>query len=298
MSFRRRRDPEDPSPDEETWWEVIEIVAEEGKRYRVRWAGKDPKTGKPWPLSWIPSSHCSSELIKEWEKTKANKESSLVPSESPRAPLAHSRPTDRSNLTKSSESLFPIRKRKHSSPSNTDDDSKPSRKRKPVTVIASQPGGDLGSGSAHSHHTRNILSDAPPHPPFEEIEMWVPTPTAKFGPPKRKHAAARPRDPPKERRTDSIVSTVTSQAPLTVSKQTVGLSESQLIALREEEEESQSQHYRPVSQPSAKLGSPSHDPAPSDPLKSLTGDARGEAEEISQDFQGNHPTNQASQQGL
>jgi hypothetical protein len=127
--------------------------------------------------------------------------------------------------------------------------------------------------------------------------MWVPTPTAKFGPPKRKHAAARPRDPPKERRTDSIVSTVTpvpSQAPLTVSKQPVGLSESQLIALREEEEESQSQPYRPVSQPSAKLGSPSHDPAPSDPLKSLTGDARGEAGEISQELQGNHPTNQLS----
>lgn len=127
--------------------------------------------------------------------------------------------------------------------------------------------------------------------------MWVPTPTAKFGPPKRKHTAARPRDPPKERRTDSIVSTVKplpSQAPLTVSKQPVGLSESQIIALREEEEESQSQPHRLVSQPSPKLGSPSHDSAPSDPLKSLTGDARGEAGEISQEVQDNHPTNQLS----
>lgn len=295
MSSGSRRSRNDPAPNEETWWEVIEILAEEGKRYRVRWAGKDPKTGKPWPLSWIPSSHCSSELVKEWEKTKAKKESSIVPSEPQQASLAHSCPTDRSNLTKSSESLVPIRKRKHS---NTDDGSKPSQKRKTVTVIASQPGGDLGSGSAQSHHTRNREDspNAPPHPPFEEIEMWVPTPTAKFGPPKRKHAAARPRDPQKERRTDSIVSTVTpvqSQAPLTVSKQPVSLSESQIIALREEEEESQSQPHPLVSQPSPKLGSPSHDSALRKPLKWLTGEM-GNAAEISQEVQDNHPTNQLS----
>ncbi|KAH9050231.1 hypothetical protein EDB84DRAFT_1259699, partial [Lactarius hengduanensis] len=63
-----RRIRNDPTPNEETWWEVVEIVAEDGKRYKVRWAGKDPKTGKPWPLSWVPNSHCSSELIKDWER--------------------------------------------------------------------------------------------------------------------------------------------------------------------------------------------------------------------------------------
>ncbi|KAI0002522.1 hypothetical protein BJV74DRAFT_751722, partial [Russula compacta] len=51
-----------------TSWEVVEIVAEDGKRYQVRWAGKDPKTGKPWPLDWVPNSHCSSELVKDWER--------------------------------------------------------------------------------------------------------------------------------------------------------------------------------------------------------------------------------------
>ena len=230
----------------------------------------------------------------------AKKELSLVPSELPQAPLAHSRPTERGNQTKSSESL-PIRKRKHPSPNNTDDDSKPTRKRKPVTVIASQPGGDLGSESAHTYHTTNREdppSETPPHPPIEQIEMWVPTPTAKFGPPKRKHAAARPRGTPKERRTDSIVSTVTSvpsQSPLTVSKQPVGLSESQIIALREEEEESQSQLHRPVSSPRPPdLGSPGHDSAPSGPLKSPTEDARDKAGEKSQEVQDNHPTNQLS----
>ena len=51
-------------------WEVIEILEEDGKLYKVRWAGKDPKTGKPWPLDWIPSSHCSPELVKAWERKK------------------------------------------------------------------------------------------------------------------------------------------------------------------------------------------------------------------------------------
>ena len=58
------------SSNQGTMWEVVEIVAENGKLYQVRWAGKDPKTGKPWPLDWIPSSHCSPELVKEWERRK------------------------------------------------------------------------------------------------------------------------------------------------------------------------------------------------------------------------------------
>ncbi|KAF8266235.1 hypothetical protein EI94DRAFT_1733639 [Lactarius quietus] len=297
MSSGSRRSRNDPTPSEETSWEVAEILAEDGKRYSVRWAGKDPKTGKPWPLSWIPNSHCSPELIKEWERKKAKNESSRVASssfESVQAPVAHSRPTDRGSLTKPSESHVPIRKRKHPSPGNTDDDPKPSKKRRPVTVIASQPGGDLGSAHHHTPNREDSLSHAPPHPPFEEIEMWVPTSTAKFGPPKRKHAAAKPRDPPKERRTDSIVSTATSmrtQAPL---MQPVGLSESQIIALREEEEESQSQPHRSVSRRSPKLGSPGHDSAPNDPLQTSMGDAKGEAGEHSQEVLDDHLMNQLS----
>ncbi|KAI0254568.1 hypothetical protein BJV78DRAFT_1121136, partial [Lactifluus subvellereus] len=66
MSSGSHRSRANPNPDEETWWEVIEIVAEEGKRFKVRWAGKDLETGKPWPLTWVPISHCSPELVKGW----------------------------------------------------------------------------------------------------------------------------------------------------------------------------------------------------------------------------------------
>jgi hypothetical protein len=58
------------SSNQRTEWEVIEIVAEDGKLFQVRWAGNDPETGKPWPLDWIPSSHCSTELVRSWERKK------------------------------------------------------------------------------------------------------------------------------------------------------------------------------------------------------------------------------------
>ncbi|KAH9975414.1 hypothetical protein BGW80DRAFT_1169333, partial [Lactifluus volemus] len=64
MSHRNKINPE---PNQKNW-QVVEVVAEEGKRYRVRWAGEDPKTGKPWPLAWVPSSYCSPDLVKEWEE--------------------------------------------------------------------------------------------------------------------------------------------------------------------------------------------------------------------------------------
>lgn len=308
MSSGSHQSQNDPALNEETSWEVVEIVAEDGKRYKIRWAGKNPKTGKPWPLSWVPNSHCSSELIKEWERNKATKVSPLASTssfESPQAPVARSRPTNRGDLTKSSKS--PVRtthKREHPSPTNTDNDSKPSRKRKLVTIIESQPGGDLGRGersSARSHHKLDregspTPGDAPPHPPFEEIETWMPSPTAKFGPPKRKHAAAKRSDLPKERRADSIVSIATpvrTQAPLIVSGQLVGLSKSQIVALREEEEESQSQPQRPVPRHSPQSGSPIQDFAPSDPLQTLTGDAR-DAGENYQEVRDNRPTKQLS----
>ena len=53
-----------------TKWEVIEIVAEDGKLFQVRLAGNDPETGKLWPLDWIPSSYRSAELVKAWERKK------------------------------------------------------------------------------------------------------------------------------------------------------------------------------------------------------------------------------------
>jgi hypothetical protein len=59
--------------DEDDLWEVIEIVAEKGKRYRVRWAGINPQTNKPWPLDWVPKSDCTPDIVKAWKQKQAQK---------------------------------------------------------------------------------------------------------------------------------------------------------------------------------------------------------------------------------
>ncbi|RPD57025.1 hypothetical protein L227DRAFT_236285 [Lentinus tigrinus ALCF2SS1-6] len=59
--------------DDETLWDVIEITAERAKEYRVRWAGNDPATGKPWAQSWVPKHDCTDELIRDWKIAKAKK---------------------------------------------------------------------------------------------------------------------------------------------------------------------------------------------------------------------------------
>lgn len=59
--------------DNENLWEVVEIVAEKGKKYRVRWAGLNPKTQRPWPLDWVPKCDCTPDLVKAWKEQKAKK---------------------------------------------------------------------------------------------------------------------------------------------------------------------------------------------------------------------------------
>jgi hypothetical protein len=51
-------------------WEVIEITAEYGNKYKVKWAGVDPLTGKPWEQSWVPKHDCTHNLVTGWEMKK------------------------------------------------------------------------------------------------------------------------------------------------------------------------------------------------------------------------------------
>lgn len=62
-----------PENDDEKLWDVIEILAERGKRYRVKWAGNDPSTGKPWAPSWVLKQDCTDDLIYAWKIKQAQK---------------------------------------------------------------------------------------------------------------------------------------------------------------------------------------------------------------------------------
>ena len=59
--------------DAETLWEVIEITAEKGGAYKVKWAGLDPKTRKPWAQSWVHKRDCTDRLVMEWKRKQALK---------------------------------------------------------------------------------------------------------------------------------------------------------------------------------------------------------------------------------
>lgn len=59
--------------DAQTLWEVIQITAERGKFYKVKWAGTDPKTKKPWAQSWVAKHDCTDDLVTEWKLKQARK---------------------------------------------------------------------------------------------------------------------------------------------------------------------------------------------------------------------------------
>jgi hypothetical protein len=48
-------------------WEVVEITAEYRNKYKVKWAGVDPLTGKPWEQSWVAKYDCTHDLVRRWE---------------------------------------------------------------------------------------------------------------------------------------------------------------------------------------------------------------------------------------
>ncbi|TFK33475.1 hypothetical protein BDQ12DRAFT_738787 [Crucibulum laeve] len=59
--------------DLEVLWEVENITAEKGKLYKVKWAGLDPATNKPWKQTWVPKHDCTPDIVKEWKMKQAKK---------------------------------------------------------------------------------------------------------------------------------------------------------------------------------------------------------------------------------
>lgn len=59
--------------DDDDLWEVIEITDERETTYRVRWAGTNPKTRKPWPLQWVPKEDVTNDLVITWKQVRAKR---------------------------------------------------------------------------------------------------------------------------------------------------------------------------------------------------------------------------------
>jgi hypothetical protein len=221
---------------------------------------------------------------------KAKKQDSLASSSVSKSSVAFKRPSENRSAASTSGPPVPTtRKRKHStlsgSPDNAEEDSAPSRRKRLAAVVESiKSGGHGGQSTAPAPALPNrkdrptTTEDLSSRPPLEEIEMWVPTPNAKFGPPKRKRTAGERRDPPKEGRVDIAVpakTPVPTPIPLPSSSRPLSLTESQIVALREEEE-SQSQSQPTLNQPGGAI----NDSATSDPLAPTVRDAKDDIQPV------------------
>lgn len=62
------------SNDQELLWTVLAITDERKGKYKVKWAGINPETGRPWPQNWVPRADCTDDLVAEWKRKKAAKQ--------------------------------------------------------------------------------------------------------------------------------------------------------------------------------------------------------------------------------
>ncbi|KAJ2932612.1 hypothetical protein H1R20_g4482, partial [Candolleomyces eurysporus] len=61
------------SGDDENLWEIVGILGEKDGQYKVKWAGIDPKTNKPWGNSWVKKSDVTPDVVQEWKDKQASK---------------------------------------------------------------------------------------------------------------------------------------------------------------------------------------------------------------------------------
>ncbi|KAI0652056.1 hypothetical protein C8Q79DRAFT_1005287 [Trametes meyenii] len=72
--------------DEGQMWDVVEILEENGRKYKVRWKDtRDKKTGEitHWPPSWVYKHDCTDDLIAAWKRQKKRKAMAKKSAEDP-----------------------------------------------------------------------------------------------------------------------------------------------------------------------------------------------------------------------
>lgn len=61
------------SNDEEELWSIDGILGEKHGKYKVKWSGLDPDTGKPWANTWVPKCDVTQDVVLEWKAKQAAK---------------------------------------------------------------------------------------------------------------------------------------------------------------------------------------------------------------------------------
>ncbi|KAG6332666.1 hypothetical protein ID866_6420, partial [Astraeus odoratus] len=140
--------------DEELLYEVEEITAERGNKYKVRWAGVDPATGKPWPQDWVNKRDCTDSLVMEWKKKNARKKKEASKKRGRQGSDSRSSTKTKASATSSSRKTRQSVVSDHTAPQTLSDDELPvhiftvasksspstKRKRRPESTEASTEG--------------------------------------------------------------------------------------------------------------------------------------------------------------
>lgn len=61
------------SDDDENMWDIDGIVEEDRGKYKVKWAGENPATGKGWRDSWVKKSEVTPDVAEIWKEEKAKR---------------------------------------------------------------------------------------------------------------------------------------------------------------------------------------------------------------------------------
>ncbi|EMD41928.1 hypothetical protein CERSUDRAFT_110486, partial [Gelatoporia subvermispora B] len=140
--------------DDETLWEVIEILDERPTRYKVKWAGLDT-AGKPWAPSWVPKHDCTDILVRDWKIKQARKKKGTIKKTTGKT---------RSSATSSSRSSKQLTVTPKSGPSNPGSRQidRPSVTRSVAHVVEDEPGRNPRSVPPRPHSGADTTDLAPP----------------------------------------------------------------------------------------------------------------------------------------
>ncbi|KAE9392616.1 hypothetical protein BT96DRAFT_264993 [Gymnopus androsaceus JB14] len=64
--------------DDVNLWDAVEIVAELGNKFKVKWDGIDPGTGKPWQDSWVLKHDATDDLVAAWREKHPRSSTSML----------------------------------------------------------------------------------------------------------------------------------------------------------------------------------------------------------------------------
>ncbi|KAJ3720582.1 hypothetical protein C8R42DRAFT_582513 [Lentinula raphanica] len=68
--------------DDVNLWDALEIVGESATRFKIKWDGIDPATGRRWLDSWVQKHDATPDLVKAWRIKHPHKISGTISSSS------------------------------------------------------------------------------------------------------------------------------------------------------------------------------------------------------------------------